>query len=67
MIYIHNTSAQILQDLDRYNTYVIMKTMGAPGHHRNGFITTQELGHLAKFYYICIYVQYMNIYIYIHT
>ena len=56
MIYIHNTSAQILQDLDRYNTYVIMKTMGAPGHHRNGFITTQELGHLAKFYYIRIYV-----------
>ena len=45
-MYIHKTSVQILQELDSYNTYVIMKTMGAPGHHRNGFMATQELGHM---------------------
>ena len=44
---IHDTqSAQISQKQDEGNIYVIMKTMCTPGYHHNGFVETQELGHV---------------------
>ena len=44
---IHDTqSAQILQNQDGHNIYVIMKTMCLPGYHHNGFVATHALGHM---------------------
>ena len=40
---IHNTqSAQISQDQDGRNIYVIMKTMFPPSHHHNSFVATRN-------------------------
>ena len=38
---IHDThSAQILQNQDEHDIYVIMKTMCPPGYHHNDFVAT---------------------------
>ena len=52
---IHNTQdAQISQKQDRYNTYVIMKTMCLTGHQQNISVATQVLRHM-------MYVMYTEI------
>ena len=44
---IHDTqSAQILQNQEERNLYVIMKTMCPTGYHHNGFVATHALGHM---------------------
>ena len=52
---IHDTqSAQISQKQDGRNSYAIMKTICPPGYHRNCFVATHALGHMAYGYTLLV-------------
>ena len=71
-------TAQISQKQGDRNICAIIKTMYAPGYHRNGFVATHALGHMMfgchkafkvitrkDIVFMIVYTLYIYIYIYI--
>ena len=50
----NSQSAQISQEQDERNIYVIMKTMCPPGYRHNGFVATHAVEHMMYVYTLLV-------------